>query len=101
MSDNMMNTLAQLEALAQYDGPWDALRDARATLAPRVEELRERMGQQDDVLVVALVGGSGVGKSTLLNALAGDTLAKMSEYRPCTTHPTVYHPPGMALDAPD
>ncbi len=48
--------------------------------------------------MVALVGGSGVGKSTLLNALAGDELAKTSEFRPCTSIPTVYHPPGARLD---
>ncbi|MDK1022429.1 MAG: hypothetical protein QGD90_12425, partial [Candidatus Hydrogenedentes bacterium] len=36
-------------------------------------------------------------KSTLLNALAGDELAKTSEFRPCTSVPTVYHPPGARL----
>jgi len=81
--------------LACYDGPWRALREEQALLQARLSELRERESRLDDVLLVALVGGSGVGKSTLLNALAGDQIAATSEMRPCTSIPTVYHPPGM------
>jgi 50S ribosome-binding GTPase len=90
--------LLQLDTLAAYTGPWLALRDETELLQLRLAELRERESRLDDLLVVALVGGSGVGKSTLLNALAGDELAKTSEFRPCTTIPTVYHPPGTQLD---
>ena len=64
-------------------------------------ELRERETRLDELLVVALVGGSGVGKSTLLNAIAGDQLAQTSEFRPCTATPTVYHPPGARFEAGD
>jgi len=86
-----------LERLAHYDGPWRALRAEGPLLTRRAAELRERAEHLHDVLVVAMVGGSGVGKSTFLNALAGDELAKTSPYRPCTTHPTVYAPPGVRL----
>jgi energy-coupling factor transporter ATP-binding protein EcfA2 len=89
--------LKQLEALAAYEGPWRPLRDETALLRERLRELRERETRLDDLLVVALVGGSGVGKSTLLNAIAGDQLAATSEFRPCTSVPTVYHPPGAVL----
>jgi hypothetical protein len=80
--------------LAAYEGPWRVLRDETPLLRERLRELRERETRLDDLLVVALVGGSGVGKSTLLNALAGDQLAATSEFRPCTATPTVYQPPG-------
>lgn len=90
----MTSVLARLEALAAYSGPWRPLRDETPLLRARIAELREREKRLDGLLVVALVGGSGVGKSTLLNALAGDQLAPTSEYRPCTSTPTVYQPPG-------
>lgn len=89
--------VAVLEALAAYEGPWEPLRKEQAVLQSRIEELHARLGRLEGLLVVALVGGSGVGKSTLLNALAGDELAAASAMRPCTTAPTVYHPPGAQL----
>lgn len=95
---SLLNILDELEAIAGYDGPWLRLRNERKLLRTRLKELREREARLEDVLVVALVGGSGVGKSTLLNALAGDQLAKTSEMRPCTSVPTVYHPPGALID---
>jgi GTPase SAR1 family protein len=97
MSESFVGVLEQLERLAAYEGPWRPLRDETPLLRARVAELRERESRLDDLLVIALVGGSGVGKSTLLNAIAGDQLAATSEMRPCTSTPTVYHPPGAQL----
>ncbi len=97
MSSSLSSILARLDELAVYDGPWRRLRDEAPLLRTRLSELRERETRLDDLLVVALVGGSGVGKSTFLNALAGDQLAATSEYRPCTSVPTVYQPPGAAF----
>lgn len=98
MPDNATDILGELERLASYDGAWRLLREEGALLRERVGELLEREAQRSDVLVIALAGGSGVGKSTLLNALAGDKLAPTSEFRPCTAAPAVYHPPGVKLD---
>ncbi len=48
--------------------------------------------QQDmPLLVVVLMGGTGVGKSTLLNALAGGAIAQASFARPTTRDPVVYY----------
>lgn len=93
--------MRKLRRLAEYAGPWRPLREEAPRLQARVAELRERETRLDELLVVALVGGSGVGKSTLLNAIAGDQLAQTSEFRPCTATPTVYHPPGARFEAGD
>lgn len=52
-------------------------------IADRVEE---RRGFPGDTLVVALAGGTGAGKSSLLNALAGDEVASVSAIRPHTNN---------------
>jgi energy-coupling factor transporter ATP-binding protein EcfA2 len=55
-------------------------------------EADERLGFGSDAAVVALVGGTGVGKSTLLNALAGDQVSAASVRRPTTGAPVAWIP---------
>lgn len=43
------------------------------------------------LLIVAFLGGSGVGKSSLLNRLAGENIAKTGVQRPTSREVTVYH----------
>jgi 50S ribosome-binding GTPase len=62
----------------------------RARRAAR--DARSRVGHLGSTLVAALLGGTGVGKSSLLNALAGERVASTSPVRPHTTDPLAWIP---------
>jgi len=58
--------------------------EAAAAVATR-DTARERLGFPSNAYVLALVGGTGVGKSTLLNAIAGEIVSPASARRPTTS----------------
>src|SRR4051794_32097281 len=77
----------------------DELLDASGGLGLRTERLatvigdaRRRLGFPGDAWVLALVGGTGVGKSTLLNRLAGTDVSRASVLRPTTSEPVAWVP---------
>jgi len=113
--------LAQLEMLAQVDqlverlrrwvepdSPWEPQEHCRALLRrllSRVETLRVRL---EAPLIVATFGGTGTGKSALVNALVGRECTPSGRQRPTTTRPIlVAHPQtelellGLPLDEVD
>lgn len=57
-----------------------------------VEAVRTRLSYPEDVVVAALVGGTGSGKSSLLNAVAGWEAAQVGGRRPTTDHPLALVP---------
>lgn len=64
----------------QQSGVRQAIKRARSALQSAGEPL----------LTIALAGGTGVGKSTVINALAGAAIAEVSDHRPTTDRATVY-----------
>ena len=50
-------------------------------------------------LIVAFMGGTGVGKSALLNRLAGKAIAKSGVERPTSREVTLFHHQNLALPA--
>lgn len=70
------------------------------TAAKATRQIRQRVGHLGSTLVLALLGGTGVGKSSLLNAIAGAPVASVSPIRPHTTRPLAWVPveaePGLA-----
>lgn len=60
-------------------------------LAGDLDRQASALQMEQPLLVIILMGGTGVGKSTLLNALAGGSIANASFHRPTTRDPVVYH----------
>ncbi len=91
---------------AWLDGPhcYPLTTMQRAALEGLAIDLR-RQSEALDVdrpqLIVMLMGGTGVGKSTLLNALAGGNIAAASFTRPTTRDPVVYYHESVRPDRLD
>lgn len=87
------NLIAGLDvALMQAESVLDP--DELAAPARIADRLKRRRGFPGDAFVVALCGGTGSGKSSLLNALAGEKVASVSAVRPHTETPMAWVPRG-------
>jgi hypothetical protein len=58
------------------------------------DDIAQRSGYPGDLYVLALAGGTGVGKSSLLNALAGSVVSTAGTHRPTTTGAIAWVPEG-------
>lgn len=98
--------LERLNSWLEIDSNWEPLQASRALLrrvVSRVESLRVRL---EAPLVVATFGGTGTGKSALINALVGRECTASGRQRPTTTRPilvahplTELEPLGLPLEA--
>jgi len=75
-------------ALAEGQVSDDQVEAARRTAV----QMRLRPGFPGATLVIAIVGGTGSGKSSLLNALAGERVASVGAVRPHTAVPLAWIP---------
>jgi len=97
-----LELLAEIDALARRledwsrsAPPWRPAETCQAIidrLTGRLNCLRIRL---ESPLVVATLGGTGTGKSSLINALAGAELVRSGRGRPTTTQPALLCRPGL------
>jgi len=66
--------------------------DRLETYARLSTQTRSRLGFLGETVVIALAGGTGVGKSSLLNAIAGTHVVPTGTIRPTTDRPRVWMP---------
>ena len=79
-------------AIASSDGL--ASETSRETAAEIAAAARQRQDFFSESIVVAIAGGTGSGKSSLLNAIAGQYISETSELRPHTNEPLAWVPAG-------
>ena len=87
--------------LARLESAIDAARDLGVGVDDALtvrDDAVARLGFPSDALVVALVGGTGVGKSSIVNALAGADISAASVRRPTTASPVAWLASGSTDD---
>ena len=85
--DLLVDALGRWAASAPAWAPARRVASEWGEVAPRLDKARRELSR---VLVVGVVGGTGTGKSTLVNALAGAEVTTAGDVaRPTTVHPVV------------
>lgn len=97
-----LETLAELDRLVESLRRWadtapdwppaHTCRNLVRRVLERMEGIRFRL---ECPLVVATLGGTGVGKSALINALVGEEVVETGRQRPTTHKPTMVAKPGI------
>lgn len=95
MRDDLLGLLEKADlALASSHGVIEE--EALAPLIGAVNDVRTRLAYPEEILVVALAGGTGSGKSSLFNAFTGVELVDTGGIRPTTSHPAAAVPAAAA-----
>ena len=82
--DAFENALAHAAAVGDHE--------ELAELASQVRNVRDRAGYAGNTILAALAGGTGSGKSSLLNAIDGGYVAETGGIRPTTGEPLAWIP---------
>lgn len=95
----LTDTLSQLKHWAQraVDAGWLTKQSAAQLAQTTAATPSDLFDTTDRPLVISLFGGTGVGKSTLLNRLAGKQIANSSAVRPTSKAITAYRHENTAL----
>lgn len=94
--DDLTDRLNRWVADAPQWGPARRARSLVTRLLQRVDSVRFRL---ESPLVVATFGGTGTGKSSLVNALVGEEVTRSGRERPTTTVPILLIHPDLEPEA--
>jgi len=98
----MQNELDQTLHLLDRKALFSITEEEGRELARRGKALSDKLDTvEDSYVTVGLIGGTGVGKSTLMNALAGSEIASESHRRPHTDRVLIYRHRSAATDLPE
>ena len=87
----MHRKLDQLRVLLGGDALLSLTPEQQRSLQEEAEKISVKLrSMQESSLTIGLLGGTGVGKSTVMNALAGSEIASASHRRPHTDRVLVY-----------
>jgi len=84
-------------AHASVKGGWINQQQALSLIVEPDSSANELFSNNDRPLVVAFMGGTGVGKSSLLNKLSGQAIARTGVERPTSMEVTLYHHQQLSL----
>ena len=90
--------IARLSRWAEGDSLWQPLGHCRALICRLLERVEQLQSRLESPLIVATFGGTGTGKSTLVNALVGHNCTAVGRQRPTTTRPVLIAGPQADLD---
>lgn len=85
------NQINEITDFIKTSSSFTKLTNQRDYFLKRIENLRFSFDHLDKSLLIAILGGTGVGKSTLINALAKGNISPASIIRPVTRNNVFYY----------
>ena len=97
-AQELQSDLNRIQVLIHEDAFLSLSREEKERLSGDSQELVRKLGHvAESSLVGGLLGGTGVGKSSLMNALACSPIAATSHRRPHTEQVLIYHHAAVPL----
>ena len=91
LADNLQNDLDKILGVLDQQPLFSFTSAETHALKEKVEMLSQKLASIDrSLLFIGILGGTGVGKSTIMNALAGSKIASTSHRRPHTDQVLIY-----------
>ena len=87
---NLTSTLEKLVIFLEHDASSLLSESTIQDYREQARDILEKSRHTGSSIVIGLIGGTGVGKSTLINALAGEEVSRASDRRPFTDRAVIY-----------